>query len=151
MWNIQEQVLTAANSLNISIQKIETKDVEHIVNQVTDKFSFGRKVEPLWEHLKNQLSVNNKEAWLWIDELVGDAETIMFFNSTDEKVAFFFNKGVDIVSVLNETYGFEFYLTNRDTEYLICFNHHDVLIVCGSAIESLKKYKTIEYDAFMQK
>jgi hypothetical protein len=74
----------------------------------------------------------------------------MFFNLPDEKAAFTFNKGDDVVSVLSETYGFEFYLTNRCAEYLICFNHHDVLIACGSAIELLSKYKTPEYDEFLQ-
>ena len=30
---------------------------------------------------------------------------------------------------------FEFYLTNRDTTYLVCFNHHDFLIGTGEATQ----------------
>jgi hypothetical protein len=143
VWNIQEQILSAASSLNINIEKVEAIEVERMISKVIDKFAGGSKSMPLWEHLKDDLSVNSKDAWLWLGELIGDVETIMFFNPTDEKEAFCFNKGDDVVSVLGETYGFEFYLTNRDLEYLICFNHHDVLIVCGNAI---KKLKNINYE-----
>lgn len=32
----------------------------------------------------------------------------------------------------------EFYVTNKNNEYLLCFNHHDVLIACGDATEWIK-------------
>jgi hypothetical protein len=150
VWNIKEQIISAACSLNISIQEVPTSEIEYIVSQVTDKFEGGSKAIPLWENLKDYISVNNKDAWLWIGELIGDTETIIFFNLSDEKATFTFNNGDNVVSVLSETYGFEFYLTNRATEYLICFNHHDVLIACGNAIGWLIKYKTPEHDAFLQ-
>jgi hypothetical protein len=150
VWNIKEQIISAVGELNINIQEIQVSDIENIVSQVTDKFAGESNVIPLWENLKDHISVNNKDAWLWIGELIGDTQTIMFFNTSDEKAAFAFNKGDDVVSVLSETYGFEFYLTNRTTEYLLCFNHHDVLIACGNATNWLKKYKTPEYDAFLR-
>lgn len=38
----------------------------------------------------------------------------------------------------------EFYVTNKNNEYLLCFNHHDVLIACGDATEWIKKYENIQ-------
>ncbi|OPX44210.1 hypothetical protein CLHUN_17640 [Ruminiclostridium hungatei] len=150
MWNIKGQIKSAAGSLNVNIQEVQVSDIDNIVSQAIDKFAGGNKVIPFWENLIDYISINNKDAWLWIGELIGDTETIMFFNTSDEKAAFAFNNGDNVVSVLSETYGFEFYLTNRATEYLLCFNHHDVLIACGNAIKWLKKYKTPENDAFLR-
>ena len=33
----------------------------------------------------------------------------------------------------------EFYITDRDQSYVICFNHHDVLYGCGAAKEWVEK------------
>lgn len=42
-------------------------------------------------------------------------------------------------------FGFEFYITNFETEYVICFNHHDCLLGCGTAkkwVESLHYFQS---------
>ena len=57
----------------------------------------------------------------------------MFFNESDEKKSFLFKNGDDLVAVLGETYGFEFYVTNKEKSYLLVFNHHDILMACGDA------------------
>lgn len=64
----------------------------------------------------------------------------MFFNPSDEKKIYSFPKGDDVVAILSETYGYEYYITNRAVDYLLCFNHHDVLITCVNAKEWLKAY-----------
>ena len=40
--------------------------------------------------------------------------------------------------MLEETYGYEFYVTDEECTYLICFNHHDILYTCGRAIKWLE-------------
>jgi hypothetical protein len=151
MWNIREQIITATKSQNIKIREIEIEEIEFLINQLKNKFATANdpsivlpeeKNVLLWETLKDDESVRHKEAWRWLDDLIGNNESIMFFNPSDEATAFLFNKGDDIVSILNETFGFEFYLTNQDTEYLVCFNHHDVLIACGLARDWLNNYIT---------
>ncbi len=41
--------------------------------------------------------------------------------------------GRDAVAILEECTGFEFYLTNVEAKFLVCFNHHDFLIAAGDA------------------
>ena len=43
--------------------------------------------------------------------------------------------GNDLYYLLSETSGFEFYITDFNYSYLICFNHHDILYGCGRAKE----------------
>ena len=40
--------------------------------------------------------------------------------------------------LLGETTGFEFYVTDADASYLVCFNHHDFLVCLGDARGWLK-------------
>jgi hypothetical protein len=40
----------------------------------------------------------------------------------------------DIRDVIGECYGFEYYIVPKDLSWLLCENHHDVLIAVGDAI-----------------
>ena len=51
--------------------------------------------------------------------------------------------GDALVRLLGDLPPMEFYLTNAATEYLLCFNHHDYLIACGSAREWLATYQGV--------
>lgn len=138
MWNIYEEIITAVNILKINVVEISENQSQEIIKKIIKKYTTENENRYLWEEIIDYFSVNNKEAWQWINEFIGDSEAIMFFNNSDERRSFIFKNGDDLVSVLRETYGFEFYITNKDFSYLICFNHHDVLITSGIAKQWLK-------------
>lgn len=141
MGNIKIEIQTSLNNLGITAKEISSQSVMDIVYNLEMKFTEGKKSRWLWENLTNDVCVNNKDAWQWVSEYVADSEVIMFFDQLEEKGGFAFFNGFDIVKVLADTYGFEFYLTNQKLDYLLCFNHHDVLSAVGSAKEWLQKYK----------
>ena len=69
----------------------------------------------------------------------------MFFNKCDDEHAFLIANGVELQTILGESFGFEFYITDKDQSYVICFNHHEVLYGCGAArewVEELAKFKS---------
>ncbi|HSS47938.1 MAG TPA: hypothetical protein VLX28_03225 [Thermoanaerobaculia bacterium] len=71
---------------------------------------------------------------------------LLLFDPHDEKVSFDFDSGVDIPRVIEGCFGFEFYVTDRQTSFLICFNHHDFLIGAGRAkawVAGIKAEKTL--------
>ena len=138
MWNIYEEIITAVNALNINCTEVDEKQSQEVIKRIIKKYTTKNENTYLWEEIIDCVSVNNKDAWQWINDFIGDWEVILFFNSADEKKSFVFKNGEDLVSVLGETYGFEFYITNKDLTYLMCFNHHDILIASGIAKEWLK-------------
>ena len=138
MWNIYEEIMNAVNTLNINVVQISENQSEEIIKKVIKKYTTEKENRYLWEEIVDYFSVNNKDAWKWVNEFIGNSEAIMFFNNSDERKSFLFKNGNDLVSVLSETYGFEFYITNKDLTYLLCFNHHDILISSGIAKEWLK-------------
>ena len=140
MWDIKGQIKSASEVLKINFKEIPASEVEGLRVSISSKYAENKKNAPLWENLTDNIGINNSEAWKWIGDFIGNSKVIMFFDTTEEKSAFEFNCGNDVVAVLSETYNFEFYTTNYDTQYLLCFNHHDVLIACGKAVDWLKNY-----------
>ena len=63
----------------------------------------------------------------------------MFFDENDEAISI--KNGDELYTLIYEMYGFEFYITNNMTDYLLCFNHHDCIIGCGEASEWLENFK----------
>lgn len=89
--------------------------------------------EPLWERLCEVESVHNPSAWRLLDFFVGGEAAIVFFNHDEDQTALKLEAQASVSSLLSECTGFEFYLTDESTSYLLCFNHHDCLIGCGRA------------------
>lgn len=54
----------------------------------------------------------------------------MFFNEIDDRKSFLLRSGNDLVAILSETYGSEFYVTNRKTTYLfrLCLKSKNSLL-----------------------
>ncbi|MBA4496329.1 DUF6756 family protein [Paenactinomyces guangxiensis] len=150
MWNIKEQIVSAAQSMKIEVKELSVSETKNIFHQLAIKYADGKNRFPLWEHLTVQLAVNNSDAWRWIGEYIADSEALLLFNPTDEKSSFAIVGGSNVVKILSEMFNVEFYVTNKAFDYLFCFNHHDVLIASGNSIEWLKKYKTPQYDRFLQ-
>lgn len=93
----------------------------------------------MWECFKDSVSYQNPNAWSLIYDYVKDNECIMFFNESDDKNAFLIQNGAELQKILEDSFGFEFYITNKNYAYLICFNHHDILYGSGEAKEWVRR------------
>jgi hypothetical protein len=139
MGHIRDEVLRAAQTVGATVSEIPRDEADRIREQVTQRFAGGVTASLLWEHLQERVSNRDANAWRWVGDYVKDAKAIMFFDKEDERAMFEFRNGPEVVSTLGESYHFEFYLTNRQVDYLICFNHHDYLIAGGLAADWLKE------------
>ena len=50
------------------------------------------------------------------------------------------SSGEDVINIIGELFNIEFYLSNRETKYLVCYNHHNILIASGDARQWLESY-----------
>jgi hypothetical protein len=154
---IKKQIEITAKLRSISIERLNEEETNLLIHRFADRYCKGKVLPFMWEGMfdpSNQAkidieAVSNDDAWTWINEFVTD-KVIIFFNPQDEKVSFIFNNGKHIIDIISECYSFEFYLADFDLNYVICFNHHRVLIACGTASLWLKKYKDPKYDWFLQ-
>jgi hypothetical protein len=87
----------------------------------------------MWENLLDSASVQNPDGWQWISDFVGSRRCVLLFDAAEEVEMLDVPSGEALENLLANSYHFEFYVTDGDASYLICFNHHDMLICCGSA------------------
>jgi hypothetical protein len=139
MGYLRDEILQAGADAGIQVRELSQPEAASIRQAVRSKFAQDPNADYLWKELRDDFAVQDANAWRWIDEFVVDRRTVMFFDEREESSAFEFERGVDVVRVLEETIGFEFYLTNHTVDYVICFNHHDYLIAVGTAAEWLKR------------
>jgi len=125
-------------SLKIPSVILENVTKESVISSVVEKYCKVKMHWPLWERFNHFVGVSNKAEWQWIEEFVGSNQCILFFNPFDEKRAYFFESGKHVVSVIEELFNIEFYITNAETDYLLCFNHHDCLMALGNAEDWLE-------------
>ena len=67
------------------------------------------------------------------DDFLDSSEAVIFFNWSDERAVFLLPQGSPLVPILEETYLAEFYLTDREGNFVLCYNHHSYLIAVGTA------------------
>ena len=126
----------------VVLRKLDVDKRNKIVDVVLKKYmDSNKKGRWLWEKLIHYEVLNNDMAWSYIKDYVKNNECIMFFNQDDEKEMFLIKSGEDLNYILSETFGFEFYITDKQCSYLLCYSHHDILYGCGGAEEWIRCLK----------
>ena len=85
----------------------------------------------LWEDFENSVSIRNSAGW----EIACDypvEEPLLIFQEGSKFSAFRFANQDAVRQVLAESPGFEFFLTDDECSFVMCFNHHDYLIGVGA-------------------
>jgi hypothetical protein len=136
VWNIRQELLAAAQQTHTLITELDAAASSRLVTAAAQKFAGGRRYW-LWEALAACPAVQDSDGWRWVGDLIGNSPTLMFFNEGDGEMVFELSSGAAVSLVLGECFMFEFYLTNAELDYLICHNHHDVIVACGSAAPML--------------
>ncbi|MHC5748350.1 MAG: DUF6756 family protein [Nostoc sp.] len=137
MGYLADEIENAAFELGILISKLKIEKVIEIRRRLAE--SFSKDPEFLWklsyQNLNNTYSINDSKGWSFIQDYVGENEVILFVNPDEEQEMWIIPSGKALTSILSETIGFPFYVTSRDTDYILCFDDHDCLIATGKSVE----------------
>jgi hypothetical protein len=136
--SIRTELLLACARRNIELIELPPYESSLVRQEIIDTFAAGRVGLFIWEHFGESYSVRDPAAPLWVGEFIGQNQAVLCFSEAEDTYAFGFGDGQAVVEVLEQYRGFEFYLTNSDFEYVLCFNLHGYLIAAGTAIAWLK-------------
>ncbi len=140
-FKISNNINEAINN-KIIISELSKDNRIYILNLIRELYIDTRKKSIwLWERLNEYESLQDSKGWSYIQYYIDDNSCILFFNQDEDDKMFRVSNGTDLQFILSETYGFEFYVTDINCSFLLCFNHHDILYACGNAIEWIKKIK----------
>ena len=140
MFKIGMHIYDELKNIKVIIKKLELNEREEILDLVLKRYiDINKKGAWLWEKLIHYEALNDGQAWRYLKDFVKDNPCIMFFDSKEEKDMLLIQSGDDLNYILSETYGFEFYITDKQCSYLLCFSHHNILYGCGIAEEWINK------------
>ncbi len=133
MWDIGKEIEKICMSSSVEFVWLDDEIKNNLLNQIGGKYLVSNLKFPLWERLISDTATRDDISWSDIDKFILNNEVVLFFNNRDERKMYKFTSGKDVVFVLSELFYIEFYLTDINTNYLICFNHHDILFGNGTA------------------
>lgn len=137
--NISNQIKREMDKGRRRYTFLDSKEIQYIQKNIRKKYIDNKKEGVfLWEKLSEFKKKQDSELWKYISEFIGETECIVFFNVEDDSNMIRLYSGDDLKFMLEETCGYEFYITDEKYSYLICFNHHDILYACGRAIKWLE-------------
>ncbi len=101
-----------------------------------------------WEHFSTSTGVyfTNGDGWRHFTEIVPDADERVWFIAEDfvaPEYSVWEASVRDVQAVIGKCYGFEFYVIQQQLHWLLCENHHDVVVAVGRVVEErLRKYES---------
>ena len=141
VYKISEDIYNAVKD-KVIIKELSGDMCDRVLKKTLEMYAYIKMTDGfLWEGLRDCETFSDIDGWLYIQKFVLDNSCIMFFNPYQEKKMFNISSGKDLQYILSETCPYEFYVTDMDYSYLLCFTHHDVLIGCGKAKEWVRNLK----------
>ena len=84
----------------------------------------------LWEAFRGDMARRRSDGWSLICDYP-EPSPILLFQEDGEFRGYEFSSPGDLRAVLAESAGFEFYVTNKEAEFVLCHNHHDFIVGVG--------------------
>lgn len=110
---------------------LSTDGVHRVIGTIA-----GRYTEPtdsrrqLWESFNGDIARRRSDGWSLICDYP-EPSPVLLFQEAGEFRGYEFSSPEDLRTVLAESAGFEFYVTNKEVEFVLCHNHHDFIIGVG--------------------
>lgn len=135
---IRDEILEVAQAVGADVVQLPFAEAERIRSQLLAKFTSGNTSGYMWENLQNDVSLQDPDGWRWIADYADSEPVVILFNSYQDPSMLLFATASQVAPVISECTGFEFYITDEDTNYLLAFNHHDFVIAVGAAVPWLQ-------------
>ncbi|WP_259740716.1 hypothetical protein [Pseudomonas poae] len=124
---MEEEIDEALRSLKISSRKLQANETTALINDLTKKFfkSESSRLDPVELNEKN--SEHNPDFWKEIQYRINKKDlTFLVFDSTYR--GWKIDNALDISSILGETTGYPFWVTDSKLTFLVHMDDHDCVI-----------------------
>lgn len=146
-----DEIQKAAQTLGLSsegFRRLPAEDAKHVYSSALRHFVPKGHPYWWWEHFPTSTSVHfvDGDGWRHLIELVPDSNERVWFIAEDfvpPEYSVWEASICDIQAVVGECYPFEYYVIQQQFRWLVCENHHDVVIAVGAEVEDrLRTYDT---------
>lgn len=141
MCEVTDEIDRAVRLLKLtgSLRRIPQAEAENVNRQVLARFADGNQSRWWWESLRESQSavIDDGLGYQRIPLLVPEAgERCWFIVEGDAFNSYpvYDASPEDIKRILGECFFFEYYIVPKDLSWLVCENHHGVMIGCGDLV-----------------
>jgi len=134
---ILKWVQAAIETCGVETQEVFTTEANMLIEGVSNLYATPG-ASPLWDRFENDISRRRSDGEQLVEHLCPNSP-ILLFNDEGVWKGFKFASGADLCCVLHESPGFEFYVTDGDLSYVVCYNHHEYIIGVGDAYDLVLK------------
>jgi hypothetical protein len=147
--SIREEIEDARRRLELSTEEfteVPEGEARALTGAFLSKFTGGVDSRWWWERFTLPEASHRFEdgkGFTRITALVPDAHEKVWFVAEDDELPYFpvYDATPAIAQrIIAECYGFEYYLIAKDLSWLLCENHHDLVIAAGSVRPRLEGY-----------
>jgi hypothetical protein len=133
------EIAIAACGLEAQLQAVPREEARALYQRLAETFSGRPSATWIWEHLTTPHTSRQLEAddiLATLPKLAPDAaqELLVFPESDAERKTAFRGTLDAIVTALGACHWFEYCITPTDFQWLVCENHHDMLIAAGEPV-----------------
>jgi hypothetical protein len=143
MSDEQEEVERSIRELGLQdrLQPYPRADAKRLYDTLEARFSDKMGARWIWEHIRMPHSsrhFRDDRAYQRLSFVApSSSEELLFFPGSDQDVVCAYRGTIDtITAVLADCFGFEYCITPVGMDWLVCENHHSVLIAVGEPVES---------------
>lgn len=151
MPSVKDEIRAASERLGLSsdvFRELPDDEAERIYLSALRRFVPEGEPRWWWEHFSSGATIEFPagDGWQRIPEFVPDAGEHVWFIVEDDSLRFFpvYDATPSAIrAVIAECYGFEYYIVQREFQWLLCETHHNRVIGVGEGIEKrLRDYLT---------
>lgn len=119
---------------NLKFDFVSLHRYQDILDQVAERFLNRGKRDLnkiwLWNEFRNETGSSQPKDVISELAVLLEPQTSYWFIASDENGKYWVaeSNGISIVTVLKEMYGFEYYILDRHMTWILCENHHGMLI-----------------------
>jgi hypothetical protein len=143
MWTEKGEVDRAIEELQLTERLLTctTEEAKRLYRELERRFSVRPGAKWIWEHFRfpgtSQHSDDDRAFERLSLVVPSTSEELMFFPGSDQDAVCAYRGTIGaITNVIAECPSFEYCITPRGLEWLICENHHGVLMALGEPVES---------------
>ena len=156
MENLRDKINKIAKQLHLSdedFQLVRLTKYKQILVSIFEKFTNLKKTTLniwWWQHfLEPRYSFHSKDVFEVLLKLIDNNEIVWFIieDKRKEQEHFWLYEGKisAIISILKELHFEEYYIVSKKFEWIVCENHHNLLIGSGKSI--VEKIKSLDENA----
>lgn len=138
MSHIADEITAVEREQLLGVRPLDEAERDRIRQRLRARYGGGD--HWMWQDAADGVSIQDPDGWRWIGGFVGARPCILLFNAREETEMFALPSGEALNTLLGETTGFEFYVTDAEASYRISFNHHDFLSCHGAARAWLEEW-----------